>query len=183
MDCKRFQKTFWKSCSEVSILTCLFKFSPFSINILTANGKPEGKLAAMHANRSTLQKRDFDFIREINHLQAGIPSGLDSTTAKPPLARRSRKQPYPQRATPTPTPTSLPLSLLLDSGAVPYFLFSLPSGPGPSQPVPDLDERARESSPTGNLNTLPDHDFDDDWEDEPRAGRRASRAMSSRRMR
>lgn len=181
MDCKRFQKTFWKSCSEVSILTCLFKFSPFSIYILTANGKPEGKLAAMHANRSTLQKRDFDFIREIDHLQAGIPSGLDSTTAKPPPARRSRKQPYPQRA--TPTPTSPPPSPPPGPGAVPSPLFSLPSGPGPSQPVPDLDERARESSPTGNLNTLPDHDFDDDWEDEPRAGRRASRAMSNRRIR
>jgi hypothetical protein len=138
-------------------------------------------LAAMHANRSTLQKRDFDFIREINHLQAGIPSGLDSTTAKPPLARRSRKQPNPQRLTPTQTfpPPSPPPG----PGAVPSPLFSLPSGPGLSQPVPDLDERARESSPTGNLNTSPDHDSDDDWEDEPRAGRRASRAMPRRRMR
>lgn len=140
-------------------------------------------MAAMHANRSTLQKRDFDFIREINHLQAGIPSGLDSTTTKPPLARRSRKQPCPQRGPGNPTPTSSPPSGSTTPAAVPSLRFSLPSGPGPSQPIPNLDERAREASPTGNLNALPDHDFDDDWEDEPRAGRRASRAMPSGRMR
>jgi hypothetical protein len=131
----------------------------------------------MHANRSTLQKRDFDFIREINHLQAGIPFGLDSTTAKPPLARRSRKQPYPQRGNPTLTPTSESPPPSPPPAAVPSPPFSLPSSPGP-----DLNERARESSPTGNSNALPDHDFDDDWEDEPRAGRRASRAMLSGRM-